>query len=93
MPPDGLPEQYLPFAPDIAVEVISVSDKHMDVQDKVEDWLTAGTALVWVVNPGNKTVTVHRTGRDPRVLRENDMLDGEEVCPGFSVKVTELFGG
>jgi len=47
--------------------------------------------MVWVVNPRGRPVTVHRSERDPRVLRENDVLDGEEVCPGFSVQVAELF--
>ena len=47
--------------------------------------------MVWIVNPHSRTVTVHRTGRDPHILRENDTLSGEEVCPGFTVKVAELF--
>ena len=91
IPAGGLPDGYVPFAPNIAAEVASISDKYMDVIDKIEDWLSAGTALVWVLNPRKKTVTVHRTGRDPRVLREKDTLEGEEVCPGFAVKVSALF--
>ena len=91
VPPDGLPEGFIPFAPDIAVEVLSPSDSQLDVEEKIEEWLKAGAALVWVVNPRGRTVTVHRSARDPRVLRGNDVLDGEDVCPGFSVKVAELF--
>ena len=91
VPPGGLPKGYAPFAPDIAVEVLSPSDSLLDVEEKIEQWLKAGTALVWVVNPRGRTVTVHRSGRDPRVLRESDALTGEDVCPGFSVQVGELF--
>ena len=85
------PDRFVPFAPDIAVEVLSPSDALVDVEEKVDQWLEAGTALVWVVNPRACTVTVHRKGRDPRVLRESDTLDGEDVCPGFSAPVAELF--
>ena len=93
VPAGGLPDGFVPFAPDIAVEVLSPSDSHLDVEEKIEQWLQAGTALVWVVNPRGRTVTIHRSQRDPRVLRENDLLGGEDVCPGFSVKVSELFEG
>lgn len=91
VPAAGLPAGFIPFAPDIAVEVLSPSDSQLDVDEKIDQWLAAGTASVWVVNPRGKTVTVHRSGRDPRILREHDVLEGEEVCPGFSVNVAELF--
>jgi Uma2 family endonuclease len=91
VPPGGLPEGFVPFAPDIAVEVLSPSDALVEVEEKVDQWIEAGAALVWVVNPRRRTVTVHRKGRDPRVLRENDVLDGEDVCPGFSSPVAEFF--
>jgi Uma2 family endonuclease len=91
VPASGLPKGFAPFAPDIAVEVLSPSDAQVEVEEKIDQWLRAGVTLVWVVNPRIRTVTVHRTGRDPRILRENDTLGGEEVCPGFSVRVAEIF--
>ena len=91
VPAGGLPKGYAPFAPDIAVEVLSPGDSQLDVEEKIEEWLKAGAAMVWVINPRGRTVTVHRSGRDPRVLRESDVLSGEDVCQGFSVKVAELF--
>jgi Uma2 family endonuclease len=91
VPAGGLPKGFIPFAPDIAVEVLSPGDFQLDIEEKIEQWLQAGAATVWVVNPRGRTVTVHRSGRDPRVLRENDVLGGEDVCPGFSVRVAEFF--
>ena len=91
IPAEGLPKRFIPFSPDIAVEVISPGDSLPDVEEKIEQWLGTGTALVWVVNPRNQTVTVHRTGRDPRILRREDTLGGEDVCAGFSAKVAEIF--
>ena len=92
IPSTGLPDGFVPFAPDIAVEVLSPSDSQLDVEEKIEQWLTGGTLLVWVVNPRNKTVTIHRPTRDPQVLREDETLGGESVCKGFSIKVAEIFG-
>mgnify|MGYP002780266131 CR=1 FL=1 len=83
----GFPE----MAPDLAVEVRSPGDRNAEVADKVTDWLAAGTALVWVVNPAARTVVVHEPGAAARTLTAHDTLDGGEVLPGFAARVDELF--
>ena len=45
------PEKYIPFAPDLAVEVLSPNDRDDEVEEKVRLWLKAGCLLVWVVTP------------------------------------------
>jgi Uma2 family endonuclease len=47
--------------------------------------------MVWAVYPGTRTVQAHRPGQGVRVLSEGDTLDGEEVVPGFSLPVSEIF--
>jgi Uma2 family endonuclease len=79
-------------APDLVAEVVSPSDTYEEVDLKVQQWLRAGTRLVWVVNPRSRTVAVHAPGADVGVLRENDVLDGRGVLPGFSCPVSEIFG-
>ena len=51
----------------------------------------SGARRVWVVDPERKTVTVHGPDRTPRTLGLHDVLDGEEVLPGFAVPVADLF--
>jgi Uma2 family endonuclease len=87
----GITKKYFPGAPDLAVEVVSPGDTVYEVDDKVQEWLGAGAGLVWVVNPRRRTVTVHRPTGAPIVLTVNDVLDGEQVVPGFSIRVAELF--
>jgi Uma2 family endonuclease len=87
----GVPRNYWPGAPDLAVEVVSPNDTVFEVDDKVQEWLTAGAGLVWVVNPRRRTVTVHRPSGAPIVLTVNDVLDGEQVVPGFSIRVADIF--
>ena len=91
IPETGLPRGYFPGAPDLAVEVVSPGDTVEEVEDKIAEWLEAGAQLVWIVNPRRRTVAVHRDGSEVRVLRENDILDGEDVVPGFTLRVAEIF--
>jgi len=83
--------KYFPGAPDLAVEVVSPSDRLADVDDKTQQWLDAGTPLVWVVWPVTRSVTVHRAGQAPRILHEQDAITGEDVLPGFECRVAEFF--
>jgi len=87
----GIPRQYWPGAPDLAIEIVSPNDRVFEVDDKVQEWLNAGAALVWVVNPRPRTVTVHRQGGTATLLTTNDVLTGEQVVPGFSIRVADIF--
>ena len=87
----GDAEGYWPGAPDLAVEVISPSDTFADVQEKVFDWLEAGTRMVILVMPRKRAVTVYRSLADMMMLTEHDMLDGGDVVPGWKIPVRELF--
>jgi len=89
--PNELPEGFLDRHPDIAVEVVSPSDRLADVSAKVTEYLGAGTSLVWVVEPTRKTVTAYRADRSARLLIEGDALDGGDVLPGFSLPLADIF--
>jgi Uma2 family endonuclease len=87
----GETEGYWPGAPDLAVEVISPSDRYADVEEKVSEWLNAGAHMVIVVNPRSRTVRVHRSHTETIDLTENDVLDGDDVVPGWRLPVTDIF--
>jgi len=91
IPAEGIPRTYWPFAPDVAVEVVSPDDRFDEVQEKVAEYFTAGARLVWVVLPKTRTVLVYRAFHDVRSLGINDELSGEDVIPGFTCRVAELF--
>ena len=91
---DRLPEnreQASPVPPDLAVEVVSPSDKHYDVTEKALAYLRAGTRLVWGIEPVAKTVMVYRSETDSTVLNYEDTLTGEDVVEGFTCPVAQLF--
>ena len=78
-------------APDLAAEVISPSDTYGEVDEKVCDWLDAGTRLVVVVDPRTGTVTPYRSRTEIRMLTGDDVLDGGDVVPGWKLPVRDLF--
>ena len=80
-----------PDAPDLAIEIVSPTDKHYDVTEKALAYLKAGTRLVWVIEPLMKTVMVYRSETDISVLNYEDTLSGEDVVEGFSCPVAEFF--
>jgi len=96
--PDGrVPKGQFRIAPDLAVEVISPGDKSEEVDAKTLEWLGAGVSLLWVVSPATRTVRIHRpraSAAEPiSFLTVEDTLVGEEVLPGFSCSVAEIFQG
>jgi Uma2 family endonuclease len=91
IPPGGIPDDtFWPGAPDLAIEVLSPSDRFNQVLEKVQDYLDAGTLLVWVFDPKGRTSAVFRPGARPILLDEGGVLDGGEVVPGFSVRLRDL---
>ncbi|MXY45939.1 MAG: Uma2 family endonuclease [Chloroflexi bacterium] len=83
-------EVYFPGPPDIAVEVISTHDRLTEITAKVAQYLEAGTLMVIVVNPLNRTVQVH-TPSGVISLTEGDTLDGGDVLPGWNMPVADIF--
>ena len=86
-----LPEGYWPGAPDLAAEGVSPNDSFRMVQEKVFEWLDAGTRMVLVIEPKKRTVTVYRSRERLRVLGPDDVIDGEDVVPGWRCPVRQLF--
>jgi Uma2 family endonuclease len=84
--------RFIEGAPDLAVDVLSPDDRAWEVAEKVEEYLSAGTRLVWVVDPRNRHAVVHTPDRTARVLRAGESLDGADVVPGFRLALDELFG-
>jgi Uma2 family endonuclease len=89
--PEQTPRGWVTVVPDLVIEVVSPSDTVGDVEEKIADWLKFGVRLVWAIYSGTRTVQVHRPAQPMRTLTEADPLDGEDVVPGFSLPVRELF--
>jgi Uma2 family endonuclease len=90
LPSEKMPT-YLDGAPDLAVEVKSKSNRKRKMAEKIAQYLSTGSRLVWYVDADRRTITVHRLQHDPVVLSEGDRLSGYDVLPGFECPVAEVF--
>lgn len=83
-------ESYFPGPPDLAVEVISPNDTYGEIDRKVAAYISAGTQLVIVVNPRNRTATM-TSPSGSRLVTIDDTLTAGDVVPGWSLPLRELF--
>jgi len=82
--PDPEPAGFPDRAPSLVAEVLSPGDRPGEVLAKVADWLSAGTELVWVIDPGARVARIYRDDGTEQILTADQTLDGEDVVPGFS---------
>jgi Uma2 family endonuclease len=91
VPSDGIPDEgFWPGAPDLAVEVLSPSDRFVDVMRKVQEYLTAGARLVWVSDPKGRSAAVFAPDHPPQLLGGDDTLDGGDLLPGFTLRLGDV---
>ena len=84
-------DKFAPFAPDLAVEVMSPSNTIREMGEKVALYFGAGARAVWVFNPKKRTAAVYNSSSDVRVFSEQETLEGGEVLPGFTLELSKLF--
>ena len=89
--PDPVPEGFATLAPDLVVEVLSPNDRPGEVLAKVADWLSAGSGLVWVVDPVRRRARVYRADGSEALVSEEGVLDGEDMLQGFTCRLAALF--
>lgn len=89
--PEGVPDGFLHVPPDLAVEVLGLDETFADYNEKVAEYLSWGVRLIWLVDPNTGTVMVIRQSGERQILRGKDVLSGEDVVPGFKVRVKTIF--
>lgn len=82
--------KFIPGAPDLAVEVLSLDDRPGEVASKTKQWLACGAKEVWIIDPAKETVAIHREGKDATVLQGGETIT-TELLPGFAIGVDLLF--
>lgn len=90
-PPDQIPDQFIPGAPDLAIEILSPSSRWPQVEEVLADYFASGARVVWVVDPRERRVIARYPGRPAVILAGDDFLDGGDVLPGFRLGLVDLF--
>lgn len=89
-PDEVVSDDFASLAPDLAVEVLSPSDRPRWILDKVGEYLEAGVRLVWVIDPLKSTAVVYRSLTEVREIGIEEYLEGGDVVPGFRCRLREI---
>lgn len=92
LPNEEPADTYDQLAPDLVAESISPNDTFLEVEEKIEEYLAVGVRLVWIINPDLRTLKIYRLDGTTGLLRNGDVIDGENVVPGFRCQLAEIFG-
>jgi Uma2 family endonuclease len=84
------PDHIFQSAPDLAIEVVSDSESALDLREKIQDYLDAGTKAVWAVYPKLQVIAVYDHS-GVREFRGDQVLEAPDILPGFQAKVTQFF--
>ena len=82
---------FLDVAPELVVEIMSPANTWTDAQEKLAEYFAIDVKMVWIVDPQLEQVHVYRSPEQVKLLRKEDALTGEEILPGFTIPLTELF--
>ncbi len=88
--PEPEPVGYPALAPDLVVEILSRGDRPGELLGKVADWLSAGTRLVWVIDPERRLARVYRADGAEAIVTAEQALQGEDVVPGFACPLATI---
>jgi Uma2 family endonuclease len=91
IPAEGIPDGFWPGAPDLAIEVLSPTDRFANVLVKVREYLDAGTHLVWVLDPETRRAFIFRPGQEPEIVDSDGELSGEDVVSGFVLRLADVW--
>ena len=91
LPGKRIPQGDLHLAPDLAVEVLSPGNSGIELEEKLDEYLAAGVALVWIVNPEARTIRVYRNDGTTRLFRAQDVIENEPLLPGLRLAVGDVF--
>ncbi len=88
---EGQKRGFAPIDPDLVIELISPTDNLEDLQQKMSEYISCGVKLGWLINPDAKEVEIYRVGQNKQVINNPSSLSGEELLPGLTVDLADIF--
>jgi Uma2 family endonuclease len=88
--PDGLPAEFIEGAPDLAVEVLSPGDRWAAVTSKAREFIAAGSAAVWAIDPADEQVRIYTTDGEC-MLAPSEALEAPALLADFRLSARDLW--
>jgi Uma2 family endonuclease len=82
---------FAPIDPDFVIELMSPTDEPLELQHKMEEYISCGVKLGWLINPDERQVEIYRVGQDKEVLSSPISISGEHFLRGLTVDLAEIF--
>jgi len=84
-------EKFIPLCPDFVIEIMSPSDNLKKLQNKMEEYIENGCRLGWLINRKKQEVEIYRPGKEVEVLQLPQTISGENILPGFVLKMDKIW--
>lgn len=84
-------ERFLPLCPEFVVEIASPSDRLVDLQAKMDEYMANGAELGWLIDPAGRAVTVYRPGAPGQLVANADSIDAQTLLPGFRLDLLPVW--
>ncbi len=84
-------KKFAPVVPDFIMELRSPNDNVKPIEDKILEFMECGCRLAWLIDPIKQQTTIYKSDGSETKVSFNELLSGEDVLPGFEVKLSELF--
>jgi Uma2 family endonuclease len=84
-------DSFPPIAPDFVLELMSPTDKLKDTQTKMQEYISSGVKLGWLVSRKTHTVEIYRPGKETEQIESPETLSGENILPGFVLDLRSVW--
>ena len=90
--PKAQQRRFAPIDPDFIIELMSPTDDRLELQQKMVEYIKCGVKLGWLICPDEKQVEIFRQGEKKKILDNPSSLSGEDILPGLTVDLADIFG-
>lgn len=84
-------EKFSHICPDFVVELMSPSDTLKTTQEKMQEYVENGAKLGWLIDRKKKRVEIYRPNQEVEILDHPSQLSGENILPGFVLKLAKIW--
>jgi Uma2 family endonuclease len=84
-------KKFAPIDPDFVIELMSPTDRPEELQQKMNEYISCGVKLGWLINPDERQVEIYRRDRDKKIINNPSSLSGEDILPGLTIDLIEIF--
>ncbi|WP_345266451.1 Uma2 family endonuclease [Nibrella viscosa] len=74
-----------------AIEILSDSESHQEVLDKIQDYFDGGAQLGWYIVPKHQKIYAYTSPDDSTVIKGQQTISASPVLPDFQFTVADLF--